>query len=223
MSFKCRSPGAVEGFQMPRKRKAGRPRRSSRDEEATPDRILKAAKRVFAEKGYHSASLDEVAGEVDIRVPSLLYHFPTKQALYEGVVGELAEKSRNILDRVFTPEGDAAAKLQEVLKEFIALERDEPALLPVILADVFLKDSPGQDVILDVIAPMLDRSEVYFREHSSFPMGKKAPIREVMVMLLLAYSARSVMGSEGEKIWGPEDHTLDFVQILLSGLQRWKD
>lgn len=208
---------------MPRKRKAGRPRRSAKDEEATPDKILRAAQRVFAEKGFHKASLDEVAAEVDIRVPSLLYHFPTKQALYEGVVGNLADRVTVVLDRIFGERGDAALKLQEALVELIALERDEPALIPVILTDLFMKDSPAQDVLVETIAPMLDRAEVYFRENSALPISKEAPLRETMAMLLLTYSARSVMGPSSTRIWGAEDHTLDFVQVLLGSLNRWKD
>ncbi|MFZ5704016.1 MAG: TetR/AcrR family transcriptional regulator [Pseudomonadota bacterium] len=53
--------------------------------DATRQAILDAAERVFARLGYAAARLEDVALDVGIRRPSIVYYFPNKQQLYDEV------------------------------------------------------------------------------------------------------------------------------------------
>lgn len=49
-------------------------------------KVVQAAVRVFAEKGYYEASMDEIAAEAQVAKGTLYYHFDSKAELFKAVV-----------------------------------------------------------------------------------------------------------------------------------------
>lgn len=52
----------------------------------TRARILEAAVRVFAQKGYHETRMDDIVSESNTSKGSLYFHFPNKQEIFFGLI-----------------------------------------------------------------------------------------------------------------------------------------
>ena len=59
-------------------------------QESTKDRILDAAERLFAEHGYEGTSLRRVIAKAGVNLAAVHYHFGSKEALLDAVVGRRA-------------------------------------------------------------------------------------------------------------------------------------
>jgi AcrR family transcriptional regulator len=72
--------------------------------------IVAAAGRVFSERGYHGASMEEIAAGVGISATALYRHFPNKYALFAECANAMADGLLAALDAVPSP-----AALSDVL------------------------------------------------------------------------------------------------------------
>ena len=57
---------------------------------ATRDKILQAAREVFAQKGYHRALVDDIVRASQTSKGAVYHHFPNKEALFLALVDEFA-------------------------------------------------------------------------------------------------------------------------------------
>lgn len=93
-------------------RRRGRPPAS--DSAVTRERILQAARRIFAESGYEAATFQAIAMAIGLTRPTINIYFPSKSALYGELVGRAGD---TVLQAVRAAE--AAPNLGEQVLEFI--------------------------------------------------------------------------------------------------------
>ena len=89
--------------------------RPSRDKDATHQRLLHAAERVFAQKGYHGAVVDDIVREADSSKGGFYFHFPNKQAIFLSLLDALVPKLAASVDRAIARESDPVAQLDAAL------------------------------------------------------------------------------------------------------------
>ena len=70
----------------------GRPAGGNGDR--TRERVVAVALQTFAAQGFAGASVRDIARKARIRVSSLYHYFPSKDALYEAVLGRMQEEMR---------------------------------------------------------------------------------------------------------------------------------
>ncbi|MFD5698474.1 TetR/AcrR family transcriptional regulator [Streptomyces lasiicapitis] len=69
------------------------------------NRLLNAAERLLVKQGVDAIRLEAVAAEAGVSKGGLLYHFPTKLALVQGVVERLADRFEEVLPGPDAPPG----------------------------------------------------------------------------------------------------------------------
>lgn len=69
-------------------------------QEDTKKKILEKALELFAENGYDSVSVGEIAKAVGIKAPSLYSHYPSKQAIFNAIVEDTALQYEKYTDEI---------------------------------------------------------------------------------------------------------------------------
>ena len=64
----------------------------------TQNKILDAATRLIAYKGYHAVSMKDIANEVEIKPAAIYYYYKGKDDLMEDIITRFEKGYRNYLD-----------------------------------------------------------------------------------------------------------------------------
>jgi AcrR family transcriptional regulator len=73
--------------------------------------IIKAAKRIFGERGFTKTTMDEIAAGARVAKGAVYHHFPTKEAVFEAVFDQVALELVSDLDGVARAENDPLAAM----------------------------------------------------------------------------------------------------------------
>ena len=79
--------------------------------EKTRTAIVKAAKRIFGERGFAAATMDEIAAGARVAKGAVYHHFSTKEALFEEVFEQVSLELVSDIDRISRAENDALAAM----------------------------------------------------------------------------------------------------------------
>ncbi len=142
---------------VPERRAASkRAARSTSRSEKTLATILETAERVFAEKGYAAARLEDVAERVGVRRASIVYYFRDKRSLYEAVLesvfGDLARR----YDAVISAPGDPVERLDAVMSTWVSYVGERPAIARLLLREAAEATGEGGTIAARHVAPAVE-------------------------------------------------------------------
>ena len=162
--------------------------------EATDERILVAAMRAFGTRGYDGTSLDDLARELGIRKQTILYWFPSKEALLAAVVDRCADEVTGRLVRGLEGAEDGFGRVEAMVRAMFRLAARHPSMLGF-LREVTRLGPPASTRLLGRLEPFIARASGFLEaEMAAGRMRRHDP----RLLLLAAYSMVTGMATEVE-------------------------
>ena len=91
------------------------------DNRSVRDKILAAAVQLFAEYGYHAATMRDIAQIAGIQAASIYYHYPSKQTLLVEIMETHMRKLNANLERIVSKPHEVQQRLYEAISNHILL------------------------------------------------------------------------------------------------------
>ena len=160
--------------------------------EPTADRILGAAMDAFGTRGYDGTSLDDLARDLGIRKQTILYWYPSKEALLGAVVDRCAGEVSARLVRGLERSDDGFGRVEAMVQAMFRLAARHPSMLGF-LREVTRLGPPASSRLLDHLRPLIDRASAFLQaEMDAGRMRRHDP----RLLLLAAYSMVTGMATE---------------------------
>ena len=160
----------------------------------TRQRILDAALTAFGSRGYDATSLDSLAKELGLRKQTILYYYPSKEALLDAAIDEAANELSGALEAALASAGEGWARVEAVVRSVFRLAARRPGLLGL-LREVSRLGSPAASRLTAALDPLIARAASFLEaEMDAGTMRRHEP----RLVLLAAYSAVVGVATEVE-------------------------
>jgi TetR/AcrR family transcriptional regulator len=105
-------------------------------------RILNAATRLFAERGFGSTAIQAVADRVGVTKPTLIYHFGSKDDLRKAVLDGLFTHWRNELPLLMTAAASGGPRIEALLRALFQFFLDDRLRAQLVMREMI--DAPDE-------------------------------------------------------------------------------
>ena len=182
--------------------------------EATRAALLKAARRLFCEKGYAETSTPEIVRAAGVTRGALYHHFEDKVALFRAVITEeYLAVADEITKSAKTIPGSAVDALKQGSRGYInamadkgrirIMLRDGPAVLGQMELDKIDRETSA-DTLRQGLAEAMEAGEI-----------KSLPVNALTVQLSALFDRAALAVSEGDN---PKDH-LEILDAIFASLK----
>ncbi|MDQ7794238.1 MAG: TetR/AcrR family transcriptional regulator [bacterium] len=110
---------------------------------------MAVAMRVFREKGYHAASMQEIAHAVGMQKGSLYYYISSKQELLFKIFEEAIGSMARTLEEIYAGPGSPREKLRQAIAAHVHAISQRLDMLTIFLRETKVL-SPTQEEIIDI-------------------------------------------------------------------------
>ena len=162
---------------------------------STRTRVVAVALSAFGRRGYDVTSLDALAVELGVRKQTILYYFPSKEALLGAAVDQAADSVAAALEASVAhvaPDAPAWARVEAIVRGVFRLAGRQPEILGL-LREVSRIGPPGATRFALRMERLINRATDFLDDAMA-----KGELRgqDAQLLLFMAYS--SVVGAATE-------------------------
>lgn len=197
------------------------------DETGSRERILHEATRLFAERGFEGASLSTLAEAVGMQKGSLVYHFRSKERLWQAVMDEVFARWRDVLPQIMLAAASGENRFARAVEEFTGFFRADSNRARLLIRAAL--DHPEQlrgrlaDEVRPWLALVVERIHEGGREGTIRP-GVDAPaylaavVVGVLAMIGLADLGPALVGDTTDPAAATDRLVAEVVRLAWTGL-----
>lgn len=168
-----------------------------RKKDAKRTAMMQAAVRVFAEKGYHAATVRDIVAAADVAVGTFYFYFPDKETLFDHLFEETAAFMLQALDQALNSQSAFAARMDAVIRAYVNVAFYEPAVVQLLLVggmgslpSLAERRSEYREKLIRLwqrtLTTALDRKEIVPQNIRRTAEGLAGSIDEIVYNLLLS-------------------------------------
>ena len=182
------------------------------------DQILQIAVRLFAERGYHGVSMDDIGSAAGVTGPALYHHFAGKESMLAAALTPVSEELlAGGRERAATQVGDARAVLESLVDFHVEFALTNPAVIALHLHELDrLPEEPRRQIrrlqrlyveewvrTLGAVRPELTDPQARVLAHAAFGLMNSTPFltgevnRTQRAALLRRAAIGALIGSDG--------------------------
>jgi TetR/AcrR family fatty acid metabolism transcriptional regulator len=189
--------------------------------EARRSQILDAAAKVFADKGFHRATIKDVAKAAGIADGTIYNYFENKTGLIVGLLDRFNETSDREDDFGQAVEGDMREWFRAYLKQrYITLQPQGFELFRVLISELLIDEELRALYVERILKPTYEIAEKFFREWQAAGIIKQTDPQLAMRVGAGTFLGLVIMHLIGdETLQNSWDKLPDVVaDIILNGL-----
>lgn len=197
-------------------------------------RILNAAVKLFAQKGYAATSVREIVQEADVTSPMLYYYFDSKEGLFQNLTSLMYREFQRDIQHTIDHAEDLTAALRQIVEIHFRGVRESPEVIRFVYSLLFgtAGSCPTHDMFESHQAVLAMIGEL-FQRHEDTGEGKLnfAPtwLASQLLALINSHTMRLVkelelLDAAEQRAWldsnTNEATVQQLVQFFLSGAMR---
>jgi len=184
------------------------------------ERILHAATHLFGARGYDATSIQAIADAVGIRKQSLLYHYPSKEALHAHVVQQCLLHWRDELPKLLNARS-SYDRFSSLLDALITFFRTDPDRARLALREMLDRPEPLRAQMETLLSPLLRLLTDYIRMGQASGLIKPDlhPESYVIQVVMMVISTVA-FGGVASALVGEQDepHASELIRIAREAL-----
>ena len=158
-------------------------------DESTRQKLVDAAKVLFAQKGFDGTTVKDIADEAGVNVSLVSYHFDGKAGLYKVVMERFAGDRFAAAKRMLNPAGNLEefrVRLEMYVAEIIGTHADQPENVCIIQREMERELSPiAEEIFRQTFLKTIECLLEFFRQAQKKGFIRKdiPPLNATMILM----------------------------------------